>query len=119
MSCPGCDLRDRERELLERQVRNYADELARFAGGLIGGRIAGPRGNLIGRELAPRIIETGALAIADTVKRKRTRKQKSRAKALGRAMKTVNKRARKKNGKLKAGWSQRRILQTAHKLVKK
>lgn len=51
--------------------------------------------------------------------RKQSRKQKTRAKSMSKALAEVNKKARKKNGQLKANWSQRRIMQAAHKLMKK
>lgn len=40
------------------------------------------------------------------------------SKKLSKALKEVNKKARKKNGDLKKGWSQSRIMKTAHRMVK-
>lgn len=121
--CPGC-------RFASDLMRKAADTLASGAGSVIGGalgtqafaRTGDPgmiaRGRVAGALAAPELVERGALAVAKKV-RKQSRKQKTRSKQLSSAMKSVNKRARKKNGQLKAGWSQRRILQTAHKMVKK
>ena len=49
------------------------------------------------------------------VKRKLTSKQKRRANKMSRAMSKVNRKARKKDGSLKKGWSQQKIMKEAHK----
>lgn len=49
------------------------------------------------------------------VKRKLTPKQKRRANKMSRAMSKVNRKARKKDGSLKKGWSQQKIMKEAHK----
>jgi hypothetical protein len=43
----------------------------------------------------------------------------ARSKKLSKHLKETNSKARKKNGQLKKGWTQRRIMQVAHKCVKK
>ena len=121
MACPGCDRRDAEKALMAATIRELADSFASGAGSRLGSLIGGPRGALIGAEIAPDIIETGALAIADTVKRKRrqSKNQKRNGTNLSKALKEVNKKARKKDGSLRSGYNQRRIMQSAHKLARK
>ena len=51
--------------------------------------------------------------------RKRSRTSTARDGKLSRALKTVNGRARKKNGSFKKGWTQGRVMREAHKLVRK
>ena len=111
--CPYC-------RILADRMRSTADDLASFAGGVIGGRIAGPRGTLIGQELAPRIIEQGALKIASSVKRKRrqTKGQKKRSRAMSTAMKKASSKAKIKNGKFRKGWNQSRMMKYAHKICR-
>lgn len=41
------------------------------------------------------------------------------SKKLSRALKSVNKKARKKNGQLKSGWTQSRVMSTAHRMCRK
>ena len=112
--CPYC-------RIMADRMRVAADELSSFAGGIIGGRLGGTRGQLIGRTVAPKLIETGALAIADTVKKKRkqSRNQKRNGSKLSKALKEVNKKARNKNGSMRKGWTQKRIMAAAHKLRRK
>ena len=43
----------------------------------------------------------------------------ARSKKLSKHLKEANKKARKKNGQLKKGWTQQRIMQVAHKCVAK
>jgi len=52
------------------------------------------------------------------VKRKVKRGATKASRKLSRALKDVNAKARKKNGDLKKGWSQSRIMKTAHRMVK-
>jgi outer membrane lipoprotein SlyB len=112
--CPYC-------RILADRMRSTADDLSSFAGGVIGGRIGGVRGRLIGQEVAPEIIERGALAIAGAVKRKRkqSRNQKRNGSNLSKALKQVNAKARNKNGSMRKGWTQVRIMQAAHKIARK
>ena len=51
--------------------------------------------------------------------RKRSRTSTARDGKLSRALKTVNGRARKKNGSFKKGWTQGRVMREAHALVRK
>lgn len=53
------------------------------------------------------------------VKRKVKRGATKASKKLGRALKEINKKARKKNGDLKKGYTQGRIMKDAHKLAKR
>ena len=53
------------------------------------------------------------------VKRKVKRGATIASKKLGRALKQVNKKARKKNGAFKKGYTQGRVMRDAHKLAKR
>jgi len=53
------------------------------------------------------------------VTRKLTGKALKRSRILQRALKAVNAKARKKDGSLKKGWSQSRIMKEAHRITKK
>lgn len=56
---------------------------------------------------------------ADRAVKKKVKRGATRAsRKLSRALKEVNKKARKKNGDLKKGWSQSRIMKTAHRMAK-
>ena len=48
-----------------------------------------------------------------------TRKKTKRDRILSNELKIANKRARKKDGSLRNGWDQRRIMEVAHKATKK
>ena len=48
-------------------------------------------------------------------KRRATKKDRANRKAMSKALKNVNGRARKKNGQLKKGWTQSKIMSAAHK----
>jgi hypothetical protein len=56
---------------------------------------------------------------APSPKRKRTRTKSKRDGKMSRALKTVNKRAKKKNGDFKKGWDQSRVMKEAHKLARR
>jgi len=109
--CPYC-------RILADRMKSTADELASFAGGVIGSRIGGPRGAMIGGQLAPRIIEKGALTLRDVVKKKRkaTAGQKRRSKNMSKAMKKANSKAKLKDGSWRKGWNQKRLMQYANKV---
>ncbi len=47
------------------------------------------------------------------------RKASAYGKKLSKALKEANKRARKKNGSFKKGWSQRRVMSTAQKIARR
>jgi len=65
------------------------------------------------------VAESRPVRKADrVVKRKVKRGATTASRKLSRALKEVNKKARKKNGDLKKGWSQSRIMKTAHRMVK-
>lgn len=53
------------------------------------------------------------------VKRKVKRGATKASKKLGRALKEINKKARKKNGDFKKGYTQGRVMRDAHKLAKR
>lgn len=124
--CPGC-------KVLAQVMHRAADALAGGAGAVVGGSLGGlmtartgdprhvTRGTVAGSLLAPHIIETGALAIRDKVKRKRrqTKSQRDRSRKLSKAMSQANKKARKKDGSFRNGWNQKKLMQTAHRLARK
>jgi len=109
--CPYC-------RILADRMKSTADELASFAGGVIGARIGGPQGRLIGAAVAPTIIERGALAIRDVVKskRKQSAAQKRRSRNMSKAMSKANGKAKLKNGSWRRGWNQKRLMEYAHKV---
>lgn len=119
--CPGCIV-------LSEIMKKAADTLAGTAGAVTGAGLGGlmtartgdpshvARMRLAGAALAPKLVEGTALAIRDKVKQ--SRKQKKRSKMLSKNLAAVNKKARKKDGSLKKGWSQSRIMQTAHRMCK-
>jgi len=111
-------------------MRSVADALSGTAGRVVGGALGGLgvlgrdpanvyRGQLAGAAVAPALIESAALKVADKVKRKRSAKSKRSSKMLSKNLKKINGKARKKNGELKKGWTQARIMREAHKLCKK
>lgn len=57
----------------------------------------------------------GTHKVVRKAKRKLTSKQKRRSKKMSRAMSKVNRKARKKDGSLKKGWTQQKIMKEAHK----
>ena len=62
--------------------------------------------------------------VSESTKAKRSSSGKKKrgstpaSRKLSKALRAVNKKARKKNGDLKKGWSQSRIMKTAHRMVK-
>ena len=121
--CPGC-------QVLAQVMRRAADALAGGAGAVVGGALGTaaaartgnmaliPQGRIAGATLAPELIERGALAIRDKVKRKQTKSQKSRSKRMSKAMKKANSKGRLKNGNYRKGWDAKRIMREAHRLCK-
>lgn len=106
-------------------MRQSADRLANFAGGVVGGAIGATRGKrvegaLIGSQIAPQLIERGALAIAGATKKKRrqSKAQKSRSRNMSKAMKKANAMGRLKNGNYRKGWDSKKIMKTAHRMCK-
>jgi len=110
LTCPTCD------RYMADVLRGTADALSELVGGYVGGRIGGPAGARIGADVAPVLIEHGAMAVAETVKKKRTRAQKKKSGELKKHLKTANSKARKKNGDFKKGWNQSRVMREAHRL---
>ena len=116
--CPGC-------VFAAEIMRQTADRLAGVAGGIVGTAIGARRGKpvegaLLGQQLAPQLIERGALAIAGAVKKKRrqSKGQKSRARNMSKAMKKANSMGRLKSGSYRKGWDAKRVMRTAHRLCK-
>jgi len=75
------------------------------------------------RGVEPGVSETIAYSPvsrrADRAVKKKVKRGATKAsRKLSRALKDVNAKARKKNGDLKKGWSQSRIMKTAHRMVK-
>ena len=111
--CPGC-------QALAAQMRAVADSLAAGAGSVVGGRLFGPRGATIGSAVAPSIVEKTALAVGSAVKKKRrqSKTQKARSRKMSKAMKTINKKARLKNGSYRKGWDAKRVMRAANRMCK-
>ena len=84
----------------------------------LGGLITEPTYALIG-EAGPEIVLPLNIPSLPNIPKPRTRKKTKRDRILSRELKIMNKRARKKNGSFKAGWSQRKIMQMAQKATKK
>lgn len=121
--CPGC-------QVLAQVMRRAADTLAGGAGAVVGGalgtqaflRTGDPsmiaRGRVAGAAVAPQLVERGAFAIRDVVKKKRkqTSRQKARSKRMSKAMKKARSKAKLKNGSWRKGWDQSRMMREAHRL---
>ncbi len=76
------------------------------------------------RGVQPQIADTIAYSPqarkADrVVKRKVKRGATKASRKLGRALKQINNKARKKNGDFKKGWSQSKVMRDAHKLARR
>lgn len=107
--CPGCTTK-------QRIIRGLADILATTAGESAGRAFRNPiAGELLG-ELAPGLIEAGALGIAKRPKVKR--KASAYSKKFGKAFKKVQGKFKKQSGCWKKG-GYRRCVKEAHKLAKK
>ena len=79
-------------------------------------RYGGGRAMIEGGEFLLDFIENGAAADGrEKAVRKTSAKQKRRAKMMSKSMKAIRSKAYKKNGQLKKGWSQSRIMKEAHK----
>ena len=59
LTCPTCD------RYMADVLRGTADALSELVGGYVGGRIGGPAGARIGADVAPVLIEHGAMAVAE------------------------------------------------------
>ena len=71
-----------------------------------------------------RIVKTAAMkvqraALYPPINTKRTRKKTKMDRTMSKCLKMANAKARKKNGSLKKGWSQGRIMKEAHRLCRK
>jgi len=104
-------------------MRQTAD--SNFAGGIVGSAIGARRGKpvegaAIGSAMAPRLIEQGAFAIRDLVKkpRKQSKGQKTRSRNMSKAMKKANSQGRLKSGAYRKGWDAKKVMKTAHRLCK-
>jgi len=90
-------------DLLKRQYES---------GEALGSDVLGP--------FTPILNPVGTLvAEAGKTKRKRSRKQKANDKKKSKAWTQANEKGRKNNGDLRAGWTQKRIADYAHRLLKK
>jgi hypothetical protein len=63
-------------------------------------------------------IKEGEGAHEEAVEAKRSRKKTSRDRKMSTALRQANDRGRKRNGDLRKGWNQSRIMKLAHKLAK-
>ena len=71
-----------------------------------------------------RIVKTAAMkvqraALYPPINTKRTRKKTKMDRTMSKCLKMANSKARKKNGSMKKGWSQARIMKEAHRLCRK
>jgi hypothetical protein len=79
-------------------------------------RVPGPVANRISRSPQVRAIDSAIRGAGVTVvKRKISSKAKKQSKILAEELKKSNKRARKKDGSLKKGYTQSRIMKEAHR----
>ena len=71
------------------------------------------------------LVQSGAMAAMNPtetiveVKKKARRKKSAYSRALSRELKAINKQARTKSGRLRKGMTQKKILQKAHRAVKR
>lgn len=89
----------------------------------LGGIITEPTYALIG-EAGPELVLplpglVPGMPTLPGIPKPRTRKKTKRDQVLSRELKMMNKRARKKDGSLRSGWTQRKIMQLAQKATKK
>jgi hypothetical protein len=79
-------------------------------------RVPGPVANKISRSPQVRALDSAVrAATVQVVKRKVSSKSKKQSKLLAEELKKANKRARKKDGSLKKGYTQSRIMKEAHR----
>jgi hypothetical protein len=79
-------------------------------------RVPKPAAKALSRSSAVRKLDR---TLKDTKAVRRVIGVSARSKKLSKHLKETNAKARKKNGQLKKGWTQQRIMQVAHKCVKK
>lgn len=73
-------------------------------------------GGLVTRPTLTLLGEEGPELVVPLTETKRTRKKTPSDRKMKKALEQANAKARKKNGELRKGWSQSRIMKTAHKL---
>jgi len=78
-------------------------------------RVPGPVANRIARSPQVRALDSAIKRTASSVPRKISSKSKKQSKILSEELKKANKRGRKKDGSLKKGYTQSRIMKEAHK----
>ena len=78
-------------------------------------RVPGPVANRISRSPQVRALDSAVRSTISSVPRKISSKSKKQSKILSEELKKANKRGRKKDGSLKKGYTQSRIMKEAHK----
>lgn len=73
-------------------------------------------GGLVTRPTLTLLGEEGPELVVPLTETKRTRKKTAGDRKMKKALEQANAKARKKNGELRKGWNQSRIMKTAHKL---
>ena len=129
MACPICKtikdiltLSERRQEPLfrEEDVIRFIPELLGFDTRDPAWHRPGKTRDQIGPVLGTHWLAQGALEkMKPNQKRKSTAAGKKRRKMMSKNLKAVNVRARKKNGDLKKGWNQSRIMKAAQKMTKR
>ena len=134
MACPTCDkirsfLRLEDTHMQEPIISREAFE--RFLPELLGFDTSQPEWHTPGRtrdqvrevlrthRFAPSRVQPSIMAPEPRRSMKRTKSGNKRRKCMSKNLKLTNARARKKNGQLKKGWDQARIMKTAQRLTKR
>ena len=84
----------------------------------MGGLVTEPTFAMIG-EAGPELVLPLPGLVPAVIEKRKTRKKTRRDRVLSRELKILNKRARKKDGSLRSGWTQRKIMQRAHAATSK
>lgn len=125
MACPICKtikdivtLSERRQEPLftEEQFVKFIPELLGFDTSDAAWHTPGKTRDQIGPVLRTHKF---AQELSAPKKRRTTKAGNKRRKSMAKNLKIANGRGRKKNGDLKKGWSQKKIMATAHRLTKK
>ena len=69
-----------------------------------------------GRALTPVLGKRGARRVAKTGAKVQRKASGTALKGMSRALKLANKRAKRKDGKFRKGWNQRKLMKYAHKI---
>jgi hypothetical protein len=78
-------------------------------------RVPGPVANRISRSPQVRALDSAIKRTGSSIPRKISSKSKKQSKILSEELKKANKKGRKKDGSLKKGYTQSRIMKEAHK----